>query len=151
MYNSGTRLSETLVVVNCSRILLELNSSSNIPAALAYEVCISQLKRCSRDWCFTIPSFPQSWLILGFGTIVARWVPLFKQELLTLSEHLSSYRYSEVRVAKSVVCFVDFYIVCSSNYSFDIFIFFLSVNMINCDIRYLLYVTTCVLFSLYIY
>jgi hypothetical protein len=77
-------------------------------------------------------------------------VPLFKQELLTLSEHLSSYRYSEVRVAKSVVCFVDlcivcfvdFYIVCSSNYSFDIFIFFLSVNMINCDIRYLLYVTT---------
>jgi hypothetical protein len=35
-------------------------------------------------------SFPHSWLITWFVTGATRWVPLVKQELLTLLEHLSS-------------------------------------------------------------
>jgi hypothetical protein len=37
----------------------------------------------------TSRSFPHSWLITGFVTILTRRVPLVEQELLTLPEHLS--------------------------------------------------------------
>jgi hypothetical protein len=75
--------------------------------------------------CYTIPlknnistwkhnssrSFPHSRLITGFVTRLTRRVPLVKQELLTLPEHLSSPPvFSEVRVTRSLVlyvCFVD--------------------------------------------
>jgi len=36
-------------------------------------------------------SFPHSWFITGFVTRVTRWAPLVGQELLTLSEHMSSH------------------------------------------------------------
>jgi hypothetical protein len=38
----------------------------------------------------TSRSFPHSWLITGFVTRLTRRVPQVEQELLTLSEHLSS-------------------------------------------------------------
>jgi len=39
---------------------------------------------------FTSRSFPHSWLITEFVTRVTRRVPLVKQQLLTLPEHMSS-------------------------------------------------------------
>jgi len=59
----------------------------------------------------TSRSFPHSWLITGFVTRLTWRVPLVEQELLTLSEHLSSPPvFSGVRVTWSLVfcvCFVD--------------------------------------------
>jgi hypothetical protein len=78
----------------------------------------------------TSRSFPHSRLITGFVTRLTRRVSLVEQELLTLSEHLSSPPvFSGVRVTRSLVlyvCFVDhclsfcaFYfgrgVVCSSS------------------------------------
>jgi hypothetical protein len=143
---------------------------SNIPAAPAYEVYISQMKRCSRacgsyhnfldrglllarnqlnqgsllvswshhfvnltvvtmTWLTTMeylchkwphiyspcrkhfPVRPHSIFITGFVTRLTRRVPLVEQELLTLSEHMSSPPvFSGVRVTRSLVvyvCFVD--------------------------------------------
>ena len=55
--------------------------------------------------------FPHSWLITGFVISLIRWVSLVEQELLTLSEHLSSSPvFSGVRVTRSLVlcvCFAD--------------------------------------------
>ena len=55
--------------------------------------------------------FPHSQLITRFVTRLTRRVPLVQQELLTLSEHLSSPPvFSGVRVTRSLVlyvCFVD--------------------------------------------
>ena len=57
----------------------------------------------------TIGSFPHSWLITGFITIVTRRVLHVEQELLTLPEHLSSPSVSSfVRVARSLVFCVMF-------------------------------------------
>jgi hypothetical protein len=60
---------------------------------------------------YTSRSFPHSWLITGFVTRLTGRVPLVKQELLILPEHLSSPPvFSGVRVTRSVdlcVCFVD--------------------------------------------
>ena len=54
-------------------------------------------------------SFPHSWLITGFITIVTRRVLHVEQELLTLPEHLSSPSVSSfVRVARSLVFCVMF-------------------------------------------
>ena len=59
----------------------------------------------------TSRSFPHSWLITGFVTRLTRRMPLVKQELPTLPEHLSSPPvFSGVRVTRSLVlcvCFVD--------------------------------------------
>jgi hypothetical protein len=59
----------------------------------------------------TSRSFPHSWLITRFVTRLTRRVPLVEQELLTLTEHLSSPLVSSgVRVTRSLVlsvCFVD--------------------------------------------
>ena len=59
----------------------------------------------------TFRSFPHSRLITKFVTRLTRRVPLVQQELLTLSEHLSSPPvFSGVRVTRSLVlyvCFVD--------------------------------------------
>ena len=81
----------------------------------------------------TSRSFPHSWLINGFVTILTRRVPLVEQELFTLPEHLSSPPvFSGVRVSRSLVlcvCFVDrclsfctfsfgHCVVCSSLYGF---------------------------------
>jgi hypothetical protein len=56
-------------------------------------------------------SFPRSWLITRFVTRLTPRVPLVKQEMLTLSEHLRSPPvFSGVRVTRSLVlyvCFVD--------------------------------------------
>ena len=55
-------------------------------------------------------SFPHSWLITGFVTILIRQVSLVEQELPTLPEHLSSPLFSGVRCTRSLVlyvCFVD--------------------------------------------
>ena len=59
----------------------------------------------------TSRAFPHSRLTTRFVTRLTRWVPLVQQELLTLSEHLSSPPvFSWVRVTRSCVlyvCFVD--------------------------------------------
>jgi len=57
----------------------------------------------------TSRSFPHSWLITGFVTTVTLWVPLVKQELLILLEHLSSpSSFTGVRVARSLFFCVVF-------------------------------------------
>jgi hypothetical protein len=56
----------------------------------------------------TSRSFPQSRLITGFVTRLIRRVPLVKQELLTLPEHLRSPVFSGVRVTRSLVLYVCF-------------------------------------------
>jgi hypothetical protein len=81
----------------------------------------------------TSRSFPHSRLITGFVTRLTHRVPLVKQELLTLPEHLSSPpAFTGVRVTRSLVlyvCFVDrclsfctfsfsHCVVCSSIYGF---------------------------------
>ena len=48
----------------------------------------------------TIRSFPHSWLITGFLT---RRMPLVKQELLALLEHLNSLLYGRVDVVRSLI------------------------------------------------
>ena len=59
----------------------------------------------------TSRSFPHSWLITGFVTILTRRMPLVEQELLILPEHMSSPPvFGGVRVTRSLVlcvCFVD--------------------------------------------
>ena len=61
----------------------------------------------------TSRAFPHSRLTTRFVTRLTRWVPLVQQELLTLSEHLSSPPVLSgvgVRVVRSLVlcvCFVD--------------------------------------------
>ena len=59
----------------------------------------------------TCRSFPHSWLITEFITILTGHVPLVEQELPTLLDHLSSHSvFSRIRVTLSVgscVCFVD--------------------------------------------
>ena len=68
----------------------------------------------------TSRSFPRSWFITGFVTRLTRRMSLVEQELLTLSEHLSSPPvFSVVRVTRSLVlcvCFVD---RCLSFYAFS--------------------------------
>ena len=60
-------------------------------------------------------SFPHSWLTTGFVTRLTRRMPLVKQELLTLSEHLSSPPvFSGVRVTRSLVLRVYFIYRCLS-------------------------------------
>ena len=58
--------------------------------------------------------FPHSWLITGFVTRLTQRVPIVEQELLTLSELLSSSPvFSGARVIRSLVlwvCFVDRYL-----------------------------------------
>ena len=81
----------------------------------------------------TSRSFPHSRLITGCVTRLTRRVPLVKQELLTLPEHMSSPpAFTGVRVTRSLVlyvCFVDrclsfctfsfsHCVVCSSIYGF---------------------------------
>ena len=57
----------------------------------------------------TSRSFPHSWFITGFVTILIRRVSLVEQELLILREHLSSPSVlSEVRVTQSLVLCVSF-------------------------------------------
>ena len=59
----------------------------------------------------TSRSFPHSWLITRFVTILTRQVPPVEQELFTFREHMSSPPFfSGVRVTRSLllcVCFVD--------------------------------------------
>jgi hypothetical protein len=57
----------------------------------------------------TSRSFPHSWFITGFVTILIRRVSLVEQELLILPKHLSSPSVlSEVRVTQSLVLCVSF-------------------------------------------
>jgi len=48
--------------------------------------------------CDTSRSFPHSWLVLGFVTILTRRVPLVKQELIILPQHLSSLSCFDLRI-----------------------------------------------------
>ena len=73
----------------------------------------------------TFRSFPHSWFITGFVTILTWRVSLVKQELPTLPEHLSSPVISGVRVSRSLVLCVLFCpfsfvhcVVCPSIYGF---------------------------------
>jgi hypothetical protein len=62
-------------------------------------------------WFSKSRSFPHSWLITGFVTILTRRLPLVEEDLLTLPGNLSSPQvFSGVRVTRSLdlcVCFVD--------------------------------------------
>jgi hypothetical protein len=88
----------------------------------------------------TSRSFLRSWLIIGFVTRLTRRLSLVEQELLTLSENLSSPSvFSGVRVNRSLVlyvCFVDRCLsfctfsfghcfVCSSIYGFWLTLWYL--------------------------
>jgi len=58
---------------------------------------------------------PHAWFITGFVTRLKRRMPAVEQELLTLSEHLTSYPvFSEVRVTRSLVLCVSFVDRCVS-------------------------------------
>jgi hypothetical protein len=60
----------------------------------------------------TSRAFPHSRLTTRFVTRLTRWVPLVQQELLTLSEHLSSPPvFSGVRVTRSCVLYVCFVVL----------------------------------------
>ena len=68
----------------------------------------------------TFRSFPHSRLITKFVTRLTRRVPLVQQELLTLSEHLSSpLVFSGVRVIRSLVLYVCFVDCCLSFSTFS--------------------------------
>ena len=68
----------------------------------------------------TSRSFPHSRLITGFVNILTRQVPLVEQELLTLSENMSSSPvFSEVDVTRSLVLYVCFVDRCLSFCSFS--------------------------------
>ena len=79
--------------------------------------CLTVMEYLCYKWpkicftCNTSRSFPHSWLVTGFVTILTRRVSLVEQELLTLREHLCSPPvFSGVRVTRSLVlyvCFVD--------------------------------------------
>ena len=112
----------------------------HIPTCLSYDSLNTE--RESRNYSYaknvifnqqTSRSFSHSWLITRFITRFTRLVPLVKQELVTLTEHLSSHLgFSGVRVTRSLVlyvCFVDrclsfctfsfgYCVVCSSIYRF---------------------------------
>ena len=72
-----------------------------------YGLSVSQITTISS----TSRSFPHSWLITGFVTILKWRVPPVEQELFTLPDHLSSPQVlSGVRATRSLVlcvCFVD--------------------------------------------
>ena len=98
-------------------------------------VSVSQMTTCSH-----------SWLITGFVTRLTRRVPLVKQELLTLPEHLSSPPvFSGVLVTRSLallVCFVDrclsfctFSFVHCVDCSFSIYVFWLPLWYLQTLIR----------------
>ena len=76
-----------------------------------------------------------SWLITGFVTRLSRRVPLVEQELLTLSEHLSSPPVlSGVRVTRSLVLYVCFVARCLFLLSFFFWslccIFFINIRIL---------------------
>ena len=78
-----------------------------------YGIAVSQMTTdMFRLFVIAIRSFPHSYHITGFVTRVTRPVPLVEQELLTLQEHMSSPTvFSEVRVARSSVFCVVFYVI----------------------------------------
>ena len=81
----------------------------------------------------TSRSFPHSWLITVFVTILTRWVSLVEQELLTLPEHLSSPPdFSGVRVTRSLVLYVCFADRCLSfcTFSFGHCLFFFDIRIL---------------------
>ena len=93
----------------------------------------------------TSRSFPHSWLITGFVTRLTWRVPLVKQELITLPDHLSSPPVvSGIRVIRSLVlcvCFVDrclsfcpfsfgHCVVCSLIYGFQLPLWYLQTLLI---------------------
>jgi hypothetical protein len=74
--------------------------------------CIKRRNSISLRDAHTFRSFPHSWLVFAnFVTRLTQRVPLVEQELLILSEYLSSSPvFSGVRVTRSLVvcvCFVD--------------------------------------------
>ena len=73
-------------------------------------------------------SFPHSWLVARFVTILTRWVPLVEQELSILLEHLSSPPvFSGACVTRSLVLCVCF--VCP-------FVIFLLAIVLSVLLRY---------------
>ena len=69
----------------------------------------------------TSRSFPHSWFITGFLTRLTRRVPLVKQELLTLPEHLSPPPvFSGFHVTRSLALFVCFVDCCLSFCTFSL-------------------------------
>jgi hypothetical protein len=65
-------------------------------------------------------SFPRSWLITGFVSRLTRRVPLVKQELLNLSEHLGLLAvFSGLRVTRSLVLYACFVYHCLSFCTFS--------------------------------
>ena len=94
---------------------------------------------CSTCRISTSRTSPHSWLIIGFVTRVIRRVPLVKQKLLTLPEHLSSPPvFIGVRVTRSLVLCV---MICRS-FVLLLFVFWplcclggVMVNVISSDCK----------------
>ena len=74
-------------------------------------LCLKWPRICST--CRThFPSFPRSWLITGFVSIIRRRVALVEQELLTLLEHLTSHTvFCEVHIFPSLVLCAMFLLI----------------------------------------
>ena len=81
----------------------------------------------------TSRSFPHSWLVTGFVTRVIRRLTLVEQELLTLSEHMSSppiFRGSRVPPSFVICVMLSVLRFTNSDYPFNIFKLFLISQII---------------------
>ena len=82
---------------------------------LLWNNCVTNDRRYIPLVVNTSRSFPHSWLITWFVTRLTRRVPLVKQELLTLPEHMNWILvFSGVRVNRSLVVCVSFVDRCLS-------------------------------------
>ena len=96
----------------------------------------------------TSQSFLHSWLITGFVTRLTRRVPLVKQELLTLPQHLNSQPvFSGVHVTRSLVLCRSLFVLLyfflfglrstDSDYPFGILKLFLNVILFSIYLKHL--------------
>ena len=136
----------SVIIIFWADILLCISSSSTgfeltpLIRLTLWNICVTNDHGYVPLVVSTSRSFLRSWLIIGFVTRLTRRLSLVEQELLTLSENLSSPPvFSGVRVNRSLVlylCFVDRCLsfctfsfghcfVCSSIYGFWLALWYL--------------------------
>jgi hypothetical protein len=83
-------LNQEFLLVELKSPLLKVLRSPPCPGEQLLNICVAIDHGYVQFVVLKIRSFPNSWLITGFATKVARWVTLVEQDIPTLSEHLSS-------------------------------------------------------------
>ena len=83
-------LNQGFLLVELKSPLLKVLRSPPCPGEQLLNICVTIDHVYVQFVVLKIRSFPNSWLITGFATKVARWVTLVEQDIPTLSEHLSS-------------------------------------------------------------